>query len=117
MLTAHSGDGVRHAPAVAVEHGQGVEVDLAVVDPALPSEHCGVEPEVAVGHFDPLGAGGGSAGVVDGGGGLFAGFPRLRSDVVVKECIGFWASSELVFYVEVAVLFSQLGVNDQHLGF
>jgi hypothetical protein len=32
VLRAHAGDGVQHAPAVAVELGKRVQVDVAVVD-------------------------------------------------------------------------------------
>ena len=41
---AHGGERVRHAPAVAVEHGQRVQVDVAVGHAHVPAEGDGVEP-------------------------------------------------------------------------
>ena len=38
VCPAHAGDGVRHSPAVAVEHRQGVQQAVAVVDRRVPSE-------------------------------------------------------------------------------
>ena len=57
VLGAHAGDGVEHAPAVAVELRQRVQVHVAVVDAELPAERGGVEPDVAVGELHALRAG------------------------------------------------------------
>ena len=85
---AHGGGGVRHAPAVAVEHRQRVQVDVAVADAGLPAEGGGVEPQVAVGELHALGPGGGAARVVDGGGGVLVGLvPRLGLDAEAVELV------------------------------
>ena len=47
VATAHGGDVVDHPPAVAVEHRQGVQQHVAVVDPHVPAEREGVDPAVA----------------------------------------------------------------------
>ncbi len=57
--------GVRHAPAVAVEHRQRVQVHVAVGHADVPAERHRVDPQVAVGQLHALGARGGAARVVD----------------------------------------------------
>jgi hypothetical protein len=52
---AHAGDRVRHAPAVAVEHRQRVQVHVAVAHAHVPAEGRRVEPQVAVGELHALG--------------------------------------------------------------
>jgi hypothetical protein len=73
---AHAREREGHAPAVAVEHRQGVEVDVAVVDAGVPAEGGGVQPQVAVRQLHALGPRGGAAGVVDRGGRVLVGGPR-----------------------------------------
>ena len=71
VAPAHGGHRVGHAPAVAVEHGQGVQQRVAVAHGGVPAEDRGVEPAVPVGELHPLRAGRGARGVVDrAGGGL-----------------------------------------------
>ena len=72
---AHAGDGEGHAPAVGVEHRQGVEVHVAVAHAHVPAELGGVEPAVAVGQLHALGPRRRAARVVDGGGGVLVGPP------------------------------------------
>ena len=72
------GDGVEHAPPVAVELRQRVQVDVAVVDAQLPAERGGVQPDVAMGELHALGPRRGAAGVVDGGRGVLVVDPGLR---------------------------------------
>ena len=79
VLGAHPGDGVEHAPPVAVELRERVQVHVAVVDAHVPAEHRGVEPDVAVRQLDALGAGRRARRVVDGGGGVLVAFPRLAA--------------------------------------
>ena len=67
-----------HAPAVAVEHGQGVQERVAVAHGGVPSEHRGVEPAVPVGELHPLGARRRPRGVVDRAGGGLVGLPVRR---------------------------------------
>ena len=56
LLRAHARRAERHPPAVAVEHRQGVEVDVAVAHAGVPAERRGVQPQAAVGHAaTPLG--------------------------------------------------------------
>src|ERR1700682_1820172 len=69
LRAAHSGHRVGHAPAIAVEHGQRVQEDVAVG---------GGEPAVAMGELDAFGSGRRAAGVVDTGGGVLVGRPPLR---------------------------------------
>ena len=73
----HGGRRPRHPPAVGVEHGQRVEVDVAVRDPGVPTEDRRVDPAVPVGQLDALRTGGGPRRVVDGGRGRLVGLPRL----------------------------------------
>ena len=65
-----------HSPAVAVEHGEGVEIHIVIAHAGRPAESDGVEPDVAMGHLHAFGSSGGAGGVVDGGGGVFVGLPR-----------------------------------------
>ncbi len=82
---AHAGDGVDHAPAVAVELGERVQVQVAVADAHLPAERGGVDPEVAVGALHALGSRRGAARVVDGGRRVLVGLPRRRLGAVPQE--------------------------------
>ena len=76
---AHPGDRVGHAPSVAVEHRERVEVHVAIGDAALPSERGRVDPDVAVRELHALGTRGRATRVVDGGGRVFVGLaPGLR---------------------------------------
>ena len=85
---AHGGRGVGHPPAVAVEHRQRVQVDVSIGDGGLPAERARVEPQVPVGELHALGAGGGAARVVDGGGGVLVGrLPRLGLDAEAVELV------------------------------
>ena len=94
--TPIAGDGVGHAPAVAVEHRQGVQVHVAVVHAGLPTEGRGVDPQVAVGHLDALGPSGGAARVVDGGGGVLVRLPRRRLEVpAAEQLVGLGPDHEL----------------------
>jgi hypothetical protein len=88
LLGAHAGGRVEQAPAVAVEHRQRVEVDVAVGQRRVPAERRRVDPAGTVRLLDALGAGGGAGGVVDRGGRILVGLPlgRLgarRPDLVV----------------------------------
>ena len=51
---AHAGHRVRHSPAVAVEHRQGVEEHVAIAHAGVPPEHGRVEPAVPVRELDAL---------------------------------------------------------------
>ena len=82
MPATHGRDGVGHAPAVAVEHGQGVQVDVVFNHPDVPPEGGGVEPTVAMCQLHPFGPGGRARGVVDRAGGVLVGRPASRSAVL-----------------------------------
>ncbi len=79
VLRAHARDRVQHAPAVAVELRQRVQVDVAVADAELPPERRRVQPDVAVRQLHALRSRRRAAGVVDRGGGVFVVRPRLRA--------------------------------------
>ena len=76
LAAAHPGDRVQHAPPVAVELGERVQVDVAIVDPHVPAERRGVDPDVPVRQLDALRAGRRARRVVDRGGRRLVGFPR-----------------------------------------
>ena len=82
---ARAEEGEGHPPAVAVEHREGVEIDIVIAHACRPAESYGVEPDVAVGHLHAFGAAGGAGGVVDGGGGVFFGLPRARVGIGGEE--------------------------------
>ena len=73
---------VQHAPAVAVELRQRVQVHVAIVDAEVPAERRRVQPDVAVGQLHALRSGRRAAGVVDRRGGVLVGRPRLRLGVL-----------------------------------
>ena len=60
-----TGHRVRHSPAVAVEHRQRVQVDVAVGGGGVQAEGDRVDPEVAMGELHALGTRGRARGVVD----------------------------------------------------
>ena len=76
---AHRGERVRQAPAVAVEEGQALQVDVARPHPEVPPDADRVQPERAVGELHALRPGGGARGVVDRGRGVLVGLPRGRA--------------------------------------
>ena len=77
VLAAHPGDRVQHPPAVAVELGERVQIRVAIADAHLPPEHGGVEPDVAVGELNALGARRRAGRVVDRGRRVLVALPRL----------------------------------------
>ena len=86
-----------HTPAVAVEHGEGVEIHIVIAHACHPAEGDGVEPDVAMGHLHAFGAAGGAGGVVDGGGGVFVGLPRARVGIGGEQgLVAFGAEGEAV---------------------
>ncbi len=88
VLPAHAGDRVRHAPSVAVEHRQRVQVHVAVAHARLPAERRGVDPDVAVRHLHALRARGRAARVVDRRGRVFVGVrPRFGLDAEAVELV------------------------------
>ena len=114
---AHARQPERHAPTVAVEHGQGVQVDVAVVHRRLPAEHGGVDPEVAMGHLHALGAGGGAAGVVDGRGRFFVGVVPGFGGAGVggpQQGVRLGAEDVAVLAVDVRQGLVELGIQQQH---
>ena len=111
---AHRGLDVRHAPAVAVEHRQRVQVGVAVGDAGVQAEGRRVEPQVPVGELDALGARGRARRVVDGGGGVLVRIgPRPRLGAVLEQVLVL-AEQELVRDVELVedVLQRRIGVDD-----
>ena len=116
VLAAHASHRVRHAPAVAVEHGQGVEVDVPVVHTRLPSEHGGVQPQVPVGHLDALRAGRGAACVVDGGGGVLVWGPWSRFDPLEEQRVRLVAGQQAVLHLYVTQVGFQLWVHEKNFG-
>ena len=65
LAHAHRGERVWHAPAVAVERGQRVQIDVAIADTDVPAERHRVEPAAAMRELHALGPRGGAGGVVD----------------------------------------------------
>ena len=48
MSNTHSGGGVQHSPPVAVELGEGVQVNVTVVNAHVPAENRSIEPHIAM---------------------------------------------------------------------
>ncbi len=75
VTPTHAGHRVRHAPAVAVELGQRVQVHVPIVHAHVPAEGGGVDPQVAVGQLHALRPRRGAARVVDAGRGVLVAVP------------------------------------------
>ncbi len=79
LFATHTGYGVRHAPTVAMEHRQRVQVNIPVCHRRVPTEGGRVEPAVPVSQLHSLWPGGGPAGVVDAGGHVLVALPLARA--------------------------------------
>ena len=112
---AHPGERVGHAPPVAVEHRQRVEVHVAVGHAGVPAERRRVEPHVAVRELHTLRTGRGATRVVDGGGGVLVGVPRPRLDAEAQQLVvAVGADHEAVRRLHVGERVVELGVDEQH---
>ena len=110
----HARVGVGHAPAVAVEHREGVQVDVPIGHARLPTERGGVEPDVAMGELDALGSGGGPARVVDRGRRVLVGRPRSGLGGGREEgLVAVVTDDEPVGRGDARQVLRQLGVHDQ----
>ena len=117
VLAAHTCDGVGHAPTVAVELGQGVEIDVAVVDPEVPAERGGVDPQVAVGELNALGPGRRAARVVDRRGCILVGNPSLRLCVEAHQfTVGIGADDQRAFAFHARQRIGEFWVHEQDAG-
>ncbi len=115
MTCSHTGDGVQHAPAVAMELRKGVQVHISIADTHVPSKHHRVCPQIAVGQLNTLGAGGGAAGVVDRCGGVFVVVPWCWVDIKGHQLvvtIGADGEGHLAFHVGESV--GQFGVDEEN---
>ena len=111
---ACSEEGEGHSPAVAVEHGEGVEIYIVIAHACRPAEGDGVEPDVAVGHLHAFGPAGGAGGVVDGGGGVFVGLPRAGVGRGGEEgLVAFGAEGEAMRAFDVGEGISQFRVYEE----
>jgi hypothetical protein len=115
VLPAHGGHDVGHAPAIAVEHRERVEVDVAVAHEGVPAEDGGVEPQVPVGHLDALGACGGAARVVDRGGRTLVGGPWAGFDAFDEQAVRLLAGDQAPAHLHVSERRHQLRVHEEHL--
>lgn len=79
VAAAHPGDGIGHAPPVAVEHREGVEKHVAICDAGVPTEGHRVQRAVAMGQLDALRTCGRPARVVDRAGGVLVWLPASRA--------------------------------------
>ena len=114
MLAAHPGHRVEHAPAVAVELGEGVQIDVTVVHTHVPAEDRRVQPDVAVGQLHPLRASRGAGGVVDGGRRVLVALPGLGLDVELHEDrIALGADRPLHLALDVGHRRFEFGVDEQ----
>ena len=105
---------VRHAPAVAVEHGQRVQVHVAVAHPGVQPEHDRVDPQRAVALLDALGPRSGSARVVDDGRRVLVGAPALglrAASVQLRVALG--TEHDLVGHGRVLDDVGELGIDEQ----
>ena len=117
VTAAHAGHRVRHPPSVAMEHRQGVEVDVAVVHAGLPAEDSGVDPAVAVRELHALGPRRRAARVVDRRGGVLVGIPRLGLDALTEQLpVRVGADHEPVLRADGRQRVVELGVDEQHRG-
>jgi hypothetical protein len=113
---AHGGCRIRHAPAVAVEHRQRVQVDVAVRHRGLPAERRGVDPQVPVGELHALGAGRGARGVVDRGGGILVPVPLAGLGAVAEQLgVGLVPEHHRALGLDALQRLLQLGVDQQQL--
>ena len=110
---AEEGEG--HSPAVAVEHGEGVEVYIVIAHACRPAECNGVEPDVAVGHLHAFGTAGGAGGVVDSGSGVFVGLPRAGIGRGGEEgLVAFGAEGEAMRAFDVGESVGQFRVYEKN---
>ena len=117
VAAAHAGDRVRHAPAVAVEHRQRVQVARRGRSTRrVPAEHGRVQPDVAVRELHTLRSRGRAARVVDRRGVVLVGVgPRLGlGTVAVQLRVGLRADHEPVLGVDAAQRVVELGIDEQH---
>jgi hypothetical protein len=116
LARAHGGERIRHAPAVAVEGRQGVEVDVAVAHPHVPTEDDGVEPAAPVRELDTLGPRRGPRGVIDGQRGVLVGdrVPGAGIGTAEQERVSLRAQDVAVRHFQMAQGFVQLGIDEQH---
>ena len=49
VLASHSRDAIGHAPPIAVELGQRVEIDVTIINPRVEREQRGIQPKISVG--------------------------------------------------------------------
>ena len=116
MGAAEAGDAVDHAPPVAVEHRQRVQVHVPVGHLHVHREGDRVQPDVAVGELHSLRPRGRAARVVDRGGGVLVGLgPWFGLGVELEQrLVGLGADREPVLRAghvpEVAL---ELGIDEQ----
>src|SRR6266542_948047 len=108
-------DRIRHAPAIAVEGRQGMEVDVAVGHAEMPPERHGIEPEVAVGELHPLGPRGGARRVVDGDGGILVRHLHTGLRALAEEelLVGGGSENEAMLHRDLAQRLVELGIHEQ----
>ena len=115
VLGAHPGDGIEHAPPVAVELGERVQVHVTIAHAHVPAEDAGVQPQVAMRELHAFRARGGAGGVVDRGRGVLVGLPRLRFHAESHHRrVGVGADDQLVLALDVGHRVGQLGIDQQH---
>jgi hypothetical protein len=117
VFSTHARDRVDHAPPIAMELGQSVQIHVAVVHAHLPSERRRVDPQIAVRQLHAFRPGGCSAGVVDRRSRIFVGCPRPGFDAeLVQRLVGFGADDETMTRRHPSERFVEFRVDEQHLG-
>ena len=98
VASTHAGDAVDHAPAVAMELWQRVQVNITIIDAHLPTESCCDQPQVTMRELHALRSCRGATRVVDGCGGIFIRSPRLGFDTKAHQnYVGLGTDDEFVF--------------------
>jgi len=116
LARAHRRERVGHAPAVAVEGRQRVQVHVALRHRGVPAERDGVEPAAPVRELDALGPRRGAGRVVDRHGRVLVGDAALRPRVRPQEepGVGVPAEHEAVLDAEVPQRGVEVRIHQEH---
>ena len=117
MSNTHSGGGIQHSPPIAVELGEGMQIDVSVVNAHMPAENCSIEPHIAMCELHAFRASRCSRGVVNRCRRVFIWFPCDGLDVITHQLvIGFRSDDPFHLTFDILHCLFKFGVNEQNAG-